>query len=205
MAPPAHDKKADNTIDNQDPPAIATTTPPERIHASLEAAIFSADRPASPARLGEVIGQTLDIDPLSVKDIAAGVEALNALYADHGRSFRIESVAGGYRVMTLAQHAGVVSAFHKQRASGRLSKPALEALAIIAYRQPITRADLEAIRGVSCGEVLKSLLEKRLIAITGRAEVLGRPMLYGTTRVFLDAFGLSSTKDLPPPEDFPSE
>ena len=81
--------------------------------------------------------------------------------------------------------------------ASRLSRPAIETLAIIAYKQPITRAKLEAIRGVGCGEVLKSLLERRLIAVTGRAEELGRPMLYGTTRQFLDAFGIRSVKDLP--------
>ena len=84
----------------------------------------------------------------------------------------------------------------------RLSKPALETLAIIAYRQPVTRAELEAIRGVACGEVVRTLMERRLVKITGRAEELGRPMLYGTTRQFLDTFGLASVKDLPKPEDF---
>ena len=91
---------------------------------------------------------------------------------------------------------------HRSRASTRLSKPALETLAIIAYRQPITRAELEAIRGVACGEVVRSLMERKMVKITGRAEELGRPMLYGTTRQFLDTFGLSSVKDLPKPEEF---
>jgi segregation and condensation protein B len=83
-----------------------------------------------------------------------------------------------------------------------LSRAALETLAIIAYRQPITRADLEAIRGVACGEVLRSILEKKLIDIVGRAEELGRPMLYGTTKRFLESFGLASIKDLPNHQDF---
>ncbi len=184
--------------------------------AMAEAVIFSADRPVSPARLAEGLEgfQTTPTDDSAKPDaesnggsdesggvdqsrIARAVESLNDQYQRSGRSFRIEQVAGGYRVMTLAEHADVVGVFQKQRDSGKLSKPALETLAIVAYRQPVTRADLEAIRGVSCGEVLRSLLEKRLIAITGRAEVLGRPMLYGTTRAFLDAFGLSSIKDLP--------
>ncbi len=146
-----------------------------------------------------------DEGPIDAASIADAVKALNAQYEGSARSFRIEQVAGGYRVMTLAEYAGIVGAFQKQRDAGKLSKPALETLAIIAYRQPITRADLEAIRGVSCGEVLRSLLEKRLIAITGRAEVLGRPMLYGTTRAFLDAFGLSSIKDLPQTGDHAGE
>ena len=86
--------------------------------------------------------------------------------------------------------------------SGRLSRAALETLSIIAYRQPVTRASLEAIRGVACGEILRALLERRLVMIKGRAEELGRPMLYGTTKHFLDVFGLSSLKDLPKPEEF---
>jgi segregation and condensation protein B len=99
--------------------------------------------------------------------------------------------------MTLPAMAPVLAAFHKARASNRLSRAAVETLAIIAYKQPLTRAHLESIRGVACGEVLRSLLERRMITIKGRAEELGRPMLYGTTKEFLDAFGLASLKDLP--------
>jgi len=87
-----------------------------------------------------------------------------------------------------------VAAFHKARAGGRLSRAAVETLAIIAYKQPLTRAQLEAIRGVSCGEVLRSLLERRLVEIKGRAEELGRPLLYGTGKPFLDAFGARSAQ-----------
>src|SRR6185295_17703128 len=114
-----------------------------------------------------------------------------------GRAFRVESVAGGYRILTLPEFAPVVAAFHKARASNRLSKAAVESLAIVAYRQPVTRAQLEAIRGVACGEVLKSLMDRRLVTIKGRAEELGRPILYGTTKEFLDTFGLDSIKSLP--------
>jgi segregation and condensation protein B len=129
--------------------------------------------------------------------IEAAVAVLNHQYSESGRTFRIETVAGGYRLMTLPALAPVLAAFHKTRASNRLSRAAVETLAIIAYKQPLTRAHLESIRGVSCGEVLRSLLERRLITIKGRAEELGRPILYGTTREFLDAFGLASLKDLP--------
>src|SRR5690606_19235294 len=95
-----------------------------------------------------------------------------------------------------------LAALHGLKESHSLSRAAIETLSIIAYRQPVTRATLEAIRGVACGEVLRSLLEKRLIDITGRAEELGRPMLYGTSRRFLEVFGLASIKDLPTPTDF---
>jgi segregation and condensation protein B len=129
--------------------------------------------------------------------IDQAVAQLNEAYAATGRSFRIEQVAGGFRVMTLPAPAGVVAALHGQRTSARLTKAAIETLAIIAYKQPITRAQLEAIRGVACGEVLRSLMDRRLITVKGRAEELGRPILYGTTRQFLDHFGLASITDLP--------
>lgn len=133
--------------------------------------------------------------------IARSVEMLNAEYAATGRVFRIELVAGGYRLMTLPEHAGVIATLNGVSASSRLSRAAVESLAIIAYRQPVTKAHLEAIRGVSCGEVIRSLQERGLITMVGRAEELGRPMLYGTTKRFLETFGLSSVKDLPSAAD----
>ena len=129
------------------------------------------------------------------------MEGLNAEYERTGRSFRIEQVAGGYRVMTLPRFAEVVAAFQGSRMRSSLSHAALESLAIIAYKQPVTRAQLEAIRGVACGEVLRSLIDRRLVTIAGRAEELGRPLLYGTTKQFLETFGLSSIKDLPSIEE----
>ena len=99
--------------------------------------------------------------------------------------------------MTVPKWRGVIASFHGLSAQQRMSKASVETLAIIAYKQPVTRAKLEAIRGVACGEVLRSLIERRLVTIVGRAEELGRPMLYGTTKGFLEAFGLASLKDLP--------
>lgn len=185
----------------------------------VEALIFSSSRPLSISTLaGVVAGIDEDVaaDAETQPDARAAkaqarrlaavgkaigvvVAQLNEQYASSGRAFRIELVAGGYRVMTLPRYAPALARLHHTRSNPKLSKPAIETLAIIAYQQPITRARLEAIRGVSCGEVLKSLLERRLIAISGRAEELGRPMLYATTRQFLDHFGLSSVKDLPSP------
>lgn len=134
-------------------------------------------------------------DPLEV--VAAAISLLNEQYSSTGRAFRIEGVAGGYRLMTLARHAAAVAALQGLSAQTKLSRAAVETLAIIAYRQPVTKSHLEAIRGVSCGEVLKTLLERRLVDAQGRSEELGRPLLYGTTRQFLVAFGLASLKDLP--------
>src|SRR5690606_6377967 len=111
--------------------------------------------------------------------------------------FRAERLAGGWQLLTLPTFGPLLHRLHTERQQSRLSQAALETLAIIAYRQPIMRAEVEAIRGVASGEVLRGLLERRLIKIAGRAEELGRPMLYGTTKEFLKVFGLGSLDDLP--------
>ncbi len=165
---------------------------PDELDGSLEAVLLSMDRPISPGRLAAGLGSGV-----TAGDVERSVGRLNDRYAATGRSFRIEPVAGGYRLMTLPQFAQAVGAFARSRANARLSRAAIETLAIIAYRQPITRAALEGIRGVACGEVLRSLLERRLVNIAGRAEELGRPILYGTGREFLEAFGIASLRDLP--------
>ncbi|MFG0327692.1 MAG: SMC-Scp complex subunit ScpB [Phycisphaerales bacterium JB037] len=178
----------------------------ESFAACVEAAVFSADRPIGPGRIAQALGIGVDAGESEEKDrtsaevagrISDAIDQLNDEYARSGRSFRIEAVAGGYRVMTRPEFASVVGALHATKGSHRLSRAAIETLAIIAYRQPITRATIEAIRGVACGEVLRTLLDRKMIKVAGRAEELGRPMLYGTTRQFLDAFGLGSLKDLP--------
>ncbi len=164
----------------------------------LEAMVMCADRPAPAAKLGEALTALLGAE-ITPEHVAELIARLNESYAEGGHAFRIEEVGGGYRVMTLPEHAEAVAGFQRLRASTRLSRAALETLAIIAYRQPITRADLEGIRGVGCGEILRTLLDRNLVTIKGRAEELGRPMLYGTTSKFLDVFGLPSLKSLPKP------
>ncbi|RMH13473.1 MAG: SMC-Scp complex subunit ScpB [Planctomycetota bacterium] len=167
--------------------------------AHIEAILLSVDRPIAARKIVDALACAgIKTDE---SEVAESVDRLNQVYSDTQRSFRIESVAGGYRVMTRAVHAPVLAGLRQARSAGRLSRAALETLAIVAYEQPITRARLEAIRGVACGEVLRTLIERKLITVKGRAEELGRPMLYGTTRQFLDAFGLSSTRDLPSVEE----
>jgi segregation and condensation protein B len=129
--------------------------------------------------------------------VREAVDRLNADYQAQGRAFRVQRLAGGWQLLTLPEFGPLLARVRGLRAQGRLTPAALETLAIIAYRQPILRAELEAIRGVACGEVLKTLLERRLVRITGRAEELGRPMLYGTTTEFLKVFGLARIEDLP--------
>ncbi len=164
----------------------------------LEAMVFCADRPAPPAKLAEALTTLLGAE-FTPEHVCEMIETLNTSLAKGKHAFRIEQVGGGFRVMTLPQHTEAVAGFQRLRASTRLSRAALETLAIIAYRQPITRADLEGIRGVGCGEILRTLLDRNLVTIKGRAEELGRPMLYGTTSKFLDVFGLPSLKSLPKP------
>jgi segregation and condensation protein B len=160
----------------------------------LEALLLATHHPLTAARLTELL------DVKSVKTVRRGVAALNKQYTETGRAFRIEQVAGGYQILTLAQYGPALRALHQREIDAKLTKAALETLAIIAYKQPILRADVEAIRGVACGETIRSLMEKHLVRIAGRAEAPGRPILYGTTKRFLELFGLNNVKDLPEPE-----
>ncbi|GAB4519000.1 MAG: hypothetical protein Tsb0013_23010 [Phycisphaerales bacterium] len=170
----------------------------ELLPGAVEAVLLACDKPLSPGRIAQAVG----LDEEGTARVKRAVEVLNDAYEQTGRSFRIEAVAGGLRVMTLPEFAAAVATIRGMREAGRLSKAAVETLAIIAYRQPVTRAELEGIRGVACGEVVRTLLDRRLVEITGRAEEIGRPMLYGTTKRFLEVFGLASLKELPPVEEF---
>ena len=129
--------------------------------------------------------------------LADVIEGLNRIYDEGERSFRIFELAGGWQIMTRPEYGALLDKFHRAHRQSRLSPAAMETLSIIAYRQPILRAEIEAIRGVSCGEVLRGLMERRLLKVTGRSEELGRPMLYGTTNEFLEIFGLARITDLP--------
>lgn len=126
---------------------------------------------------------------------------MNAAYEASQRAFRVEAIAGGWQMMTLPAFGPLLARLRGERQQSRLSQAAMETLAIVAYRQPILRGDLESIRGVACGEVLKSLMDRRLVRIVGRAEEVGRPMLYGTTKEFLRIFGIANLGDLPAGRD----
>ncbi|MSR29277.1 MAG: SMC-Scp complex subunit ScpB [Phycisphaerales bacterium] len=161
----------------------------------IEALLFAADRPIAEGRIVELLGLPEQGKPAT--QVRHAIERLNEAYTAGGRAFRIEQVAGGRQVLTLPAFAPVVSRLRGEKQQTRLTQAAIETIAIIAYRQPIQRAEIEVIRGVACGEVLRGLLERRLARIVGRAEELGRPMLYGTTGEFLKVFGLASLTDLP--------
>ncbi len=162
--------------------------------ARIEALLVSTDRPLQDKRIAEL----LELKPKTAsKVIEEAVESLNAEYAKTGRAFRVERVAKGWQVLTHADFGPLLTRLHADRQQAKLSQAALETLAIIAYRQPIMRAEIEAIRGVAAGEVLRGLMERRLVRVAGRAEELGRPMLYGTTSEFLTVFGMAGVDDLP--------
>ena len=160
----------------------------------VESILMTVDRPMPEAKLGELIGVPAKGRAKVIRD---AVDELNAFYEQTGRSFRIDRVAGGFQILTQPDFGPLLLRLHTERTRSRLSGAALETLSILAYRQPIMRAEIEAIRGVACGEVLRGLMERRMCKIVGRAEELGRPMLYGTTQEFLNVFGLASLDDLP--------
>ncbi len=187
------DASSENTKNKLTPAAS-----PEELALRVEAVLMTTDRPLPTPRLSELLGLA---GSTGSKSVNAAVDALNKVYEESGRSFRVEALANGWQIMTLPRFADVLAALHRSRQDTRLSPASLETLAIIAYKQPILRADIESIRGVASGEVIRSLMERHLVKIVGRAEELGRPMLYGTTKTFLEVFGLASTKDLPQVEE----
>jgi len=174
-----------------DGPVVAVDLP------TVEALLLSTHHPLTAGRLAELM------ELPGTKSVRSAIKSLNEQYEQSDRSFRIEQVAGGYQILTLPKFGEILKKLHQKEIDSRLTKSALETLAIIAYKQPILRADLEAIRGVACGETIRSLMEKHLVKIAGRAEVPGRPILYGTTKRFLELFGLNNLKDLPASENFP--
>jgi segregation and condensation protein B len=166
----------------------------QALSARVEALLLASDRPMTESRLAEICGLPR---AGAVARIREALAELSEFHRASGRSFRPRKVAGGWQLVTLPAFGPLMARLHRDRQETRLSPAAMETLSIIAYRQPVLRAELEAIRGVACGEVLRSLMERRLVSIVGRSEELGRPMLYGTTRQFLEVFGLSSLEDLP--------
>ena len=163
---------------------------------AIEALLFISEKPL----LLEQIKVALEgLDTHKIREIILG---LKNEYEHSSRGLRIEEVAGGFRMITSPDTAFVLKKFYKQRDAQRISTQALETLAIIAYKQPVTRLDVESLRGVNVDGVVKTLLEKNLIRIAGKKDIIGRPFVYGTTRQFLEYFGLKSLDDLPKLEEF---
>jgi len=164
----------------------------EEIKPIVEALLFASDKPLTPRKLADLAEGT------DARAVRKAVEMLNEEYEREGRAFRIEEIAGGFQMLSRPEFRRWVTKLHRTQFEWRLSSASLETLAIIAYKQPILRAEVEAIRGVQSGEVIRGLLERGLVKAVGRKNTIGRPILYGTTRKFLEYFGLKSLKDLPP-------
>ena len=171
---------------------LPAESPPEILpHRVVEAILFSSDSPLPPQKIAQVMGVG------TARDVRKHIETLNREYAERSLAFRVEEIAGGFQMLTLPVYNAWLTKLLRTRQETKLSQAALETLAIVAYKQPCTRADIEAIRGVAAGDLLQRLREMNLVKIVGRAEDLGRPLLYGTSKRFLEVFGLPSLEDLP--------
>src|SRR5262245_3069030 len=166
------------------------------MEAALEAILFVSSEPVPRSKLLELF------DEGEREQAAEALEAVLARYRGDERGVMVEDVAGGVRIATRPEVGGWLRRFFEVSGGSKLSMAALETMAIVAYRQPVTGPEIQELRGVNPAGVLKTLLERRLIRITGRKEVVGKPFLYGTTKEFLVHFGLNSLKDLPPLEEF---
>lgn len=168
----------------------------------IEALIFSSDDSLSAEEIIRAV-KSIDGDDveLTKDEVESTVDLLNQKYSDSSNSFRILRIANGYLYATSEMFSKYVGYLSSERTKRRLSQAALETLSIIAYKQPITKPELESIRGVNSDYILTTLLEKNLITIKGRAETVGRPLLYGTTDEFLKYFGLNNLSDLPKPRE----
>jgi segregation and condensation protein B len=163
----------------------------DKIKNIIEALLFASDTPLTIQKLKEI----LEVD--SVKDIRKGLNKLEEHYANTDSAMRIIEVAGGFQIVSKEDYAAYVQKLYKGRQASRLTQRALETLAIIAYKQPITKHEMENIRGVNVDGVVKTLLERNLVSIEGREKAPGNPLLYGTTKYFLEYFGLNSLDALP--------
>jgi segregation and condensation protein B len=168
----------------------------------IEALIFSSDDPiSSPEIIKAINGIDGEDIKISNAEVDNAVDELNKVYDEKGISFCIQKIANGYLFSTKPENSKYVGYLSSEKSKRRLSQAALETLAIIAYKQPLTKPELETIRGVNADYIITTLLEKNLITISGRAETIGRPLLYNTTDEFLKYFGLNKISDLPKPRE----
>lgn len=168
--------------------------PPSNLRAALEALLFSSDEPIPLSLLAESLDAAAD-------EVAVALHDLEQDYKARAAGVELREIAGGHLLVTTAENAEWVGRLLRGRKRVRLSRAALETMAIIAYKQPVTKTEIESIRGVDSSAVLTTLLERNLVTIRGRSKVVGRPLLYGTTGEFLDYFGLRDLSELPRPEE----
>ena len=170
---------------------------PEAFLPILEALIFASDEPLSEKTINELLADSEFQEYAQAEVIKNAIEQINDDLSRCARPYSIVKVAGGYHFVTRSQFGVYVQKLLKAKSRKRLSQAALETLSIVAYKQPVSKPDIEAIRGVNSGEIMNSLLDRGLVTIIGRAETAGRPLLYGTTSEFLRIFGLAALEDLP--------
>ncbi len=180
--------------DRDDHPAAADD---HTLVEAAEAILFAADEPVSAARIATIVADVTGRSAPSEDDIASALDRLNAAYEEHGRAFTLKSWAGGYRMVTRASLSPYAKTFYVEEQETSLSRSLMETLAVIAYRQPVTRPEVDFVRGVNSDYAIRKLLEMDLASVEGRAESVGRPLLYGTTDRFLEQFGLDALDDLP--------
>ncbi len=161
----------------------------------IEALLFASDAPLSEKKILSII------EDIKQQDVVTVIHELNSDYEQKGHAFTIAHIGGGYQLVTKPEFSRYIKKMYKGRTKSRLSQAALEALSIIAFKQPISRPEIDQIRGVNSDGVVKTLLERNFITIAGRAETAGRPLLYCTTAEFLRYFGINDIKDLPRPKE----
>lgn len=182
-----------------DDPYVARSAT-EALDFAVEALVFASDVPLRAEDVARAVGEVTGAD-VAPEAVAASVDRLNGGHEAAGRAFRIHAWGGGYRMATVDAAAPFLRVLFAQEDERRISRSLLETLAVVAYRQPVTKPEVDHVRGVGSDYALRSLLEKDFVAIAGRSESVGRPLLYGTTERFLDQFGLGSLDDLPRPRE----
>jgi len=185
---PAGDGQGEGALEES---AGAPACDRDELKRRVEALLFAADKPLSSSKLAAFCGAQ------DGREVRSVVKRLQEEYDGQGRAFQVAEIGGGFQLLTRPEYHSWVKRLQQNREQETLSQAALETLAIIAYRQPILRAEIEDIRGVQTGHILRSLAEKGLVRVTGRSEEIGRPLLYGTSREFLNAFGLRDLSELP--------
>ncbi|MDG1434866.1 MAG: SMC-Scp complex subunit ScpB [Saprospiraceae bacterium] len=173
----------------------------EFLNQHIESLIFAAKQPITIAEIGDALEHTFEMQFRKV-EISEAIEEIEKKYQGEQFPFEVVGIADGYQFLTKGAYFNTVAMYLKQTTKKKLSRAALETLSIIAYKQPVSKPEMEKIRGVSCDYALQKLLEKELVTIVGRSETVGKPLLYGTSEKFMDYFGLKNLEDLPKPKDF---
>lgn len=171
------------------------------LHKHIEALIFCAQEPISLEELQSCLKEMFDSE-IPMEDVDNAVNAIRTKYENDDSVFQVYAIGGGFSFLSKPAYQASINILLKQKSKKKLSTSSLETLAIIAYKQPITKTQIEQIRGVNCDYPVQKLLEKELIEIKGKAEGVGKPLMYGTSAKFMDYFGINSLQDLPTPKDF---